>query len=159
MSTEFEVTGLAELNRMLQQLPAKIEGNIMRGALRAGQKILLESAKSNVPIKSGALRDSLKIKTRSKRGVVSATLVAGSKKAYYAHMVEFGTAKHFIKPKKAKSLFFAGLARQVVDHPGATAQPFMRPALDGSSAQAITAVKDYLATRIPKEIEKARRQP
>lgn len=151
----FEITGLAELHKALQELPAKIEGNIMRGAMRAGQKVILDAAKAKAPVKSGALRDSLRIKTRSKNGEVSATLVAGNKDAYYAHMVEFGTAQHFIKPKKFKSLFFAGLAREVVDHPGARPAPFMRPAFDGSSQQALTAVGDYIATRLPKEIKKA----
>lgn len=151
------ITGLAELNRVLQELPAKIEGRILRGAMRAGQKVILDAAKSNVPVQSGALRGSLRITTRSKGGKVSATLVAGNKKAFYAHMVEFGTARHFIKPKKTKSLFFAGLARQVVDHPGAGPSPFMRPAFDASSEQALTAVRDYIATRIPKELARANR--
>ena len=150
-----EVTGLAELNRVLQQLPGRVEANVLRGGLRAGQKEILEAAKANVPIKSGALRDSLKIKTSNRKGKVSATLSAGNKKVYYAHMVEFGTAKHFIKPKKAKSLFFAGLARKVVDHPGVNAQPFMRPALDGAQEKALTAFREYLIDRIPKEIAKA----
>lgn len=150
-----EITGLAELHSTLQQLPAKIEANVLRGALRAGQKEILEAAKANVPIKSGALRDSLKIKTSNRQGKVTATLVAGKKKVFYAHLVEFGTAQHFIKPKKAKSLFFAGLARQVVDHPGASAQPFMRPAFDAAQEKALSAFRQYLEQRIPKEIAKA----
>lgn len=155
--SDFQITGLVELNALLQTLPAKIEGNVMRSAMRAGQKVMLEAAKSNIPVKSGALRDSLKIKTSSRRGKVSATLVAGGKKAYYAHMVEFGTAQHFIKPKRARSLFFAGLAREVVDHPGARPSPFMRPAFDSSAPQALTAVREYIATRLPREIERANR--
>ena len=155
--SDFQITGLAELNALLQTLPAKIEGRIIRQALRAGQKVILDAAKANAPVQSGALRDSLRITTRSKGGKVSATLVAGNKKAFYAHMVEFGTAQHFIKPKRARSLFFAGLAREVVDHPGAGAKPFLRPAFDASSDQALTAVREYIATRLPREIERATR--
>lgn len=149
------ISGLAELNELLQTLPAKIEANVLRAALRAGQKPILDAARENINDRTGALSKSLRIKTQNKKGAISATLVAGSKKAYYAHMVEFGTAQHFIKPKNRKSLFFAGLARAVVDHPGAAASPFMRPAWDASQTAALEAFRAYVASRLPKELQKA----
>lgn len=152
--SELNVKGLAELDKLLKELPAKVEGNIMRGAMRAGAKVFEDRAKQMVPVKSGQLRDSIKVSTRSKRGRVSATVTAGGKKAFYAHMVEFGTARHFIKPKSRKSLFFAGMAKEVVDHPGATAKPFMRPALDGGQAEAVNAAADYIRKRLAKEAAK-----
>ena len=152
---DFEIQGLAELNQALQELPAKIEANVLRGALRAGQKVILDKARSNINNRTGDLSKSLRIKTSKRGGKVSAVLIAGDKKAYYPHMVEKGTVKHFIKPKSAKSLFFAGLRREVVDHPGAAPKPFMRPALDSESGNAVEAVREYIATRLPKEIKKA----
>ena len=154
MANELHVSGLSELDKLLKELPAKIEGNIMRGAMRAGAKVFADRAKQMVPVKSGQLRDSIKVSTRSKRGRVSATVRAGGKKAFYAHMVEFGTARHFIKPRKRKSLFFAGLAREVVDHPGASPKPFMRPALDGGQVEAVNAAADYIRKRLAKEAAK-----
>lgn len=154
MVSELHVSGLFELDKLLKELPAKIEGNIMRGAMRAGAKVFADRAKELVPVKSGQLRDSIKVSTRSKRGRVSATVRAGGKKAFYAHMVEFGTARHFIKPRKRKSLFFAGLAREVIDHPGASPKPFMRPALDGGQAEAVNAAADYIRKRLAKEVAK-----
>lgn len=154
MVSELHVSGLAELDKLLKELPAKIEGNIMRGAMRAGAKVFADRAKELVPVKSGQLRDSIKVSTRSRRGRVSATVRAGGKKAFYAHMVEFGTARHFIKPRKRKSLFFAGLAREVVDHPGASPKPFMRPALDGGQVEAVNAAADYIRKRLAKEAAK-----
>lgn len=154
MANELHVSGLSELDKLLKELPARIEGNIMRGAMRAGAKVFADRAKQMVPVKSGQLRDSIKVSTRSKRGRVSATVRAGSKKAFYAHMVEFGTARHFIKPRKRKSLFFAGIAREVVDHPGASPKPFMRPALDGGQVEAVNAAADYIRKRLAKEVVK-----
>jgi len=151
---ELNVKGLSDLNKLLNEFPAKVEGNIMRGAMRAGAKVFEDRAKQLVPVKSGSLRDSIKVRTRSKRGRVSATVSAGDKKAFYAHMVEFGTAQHFIKPKSRKSLFFAGLAMDVVDHPGAKSKPFMRPALDGGQTEAVNAAADYIRKRIDKEAAK-----
>lgn len=152
--SELNVKGLAELNKLLKELPAKVEGNILRGAMRAGAKVFEDRAKQMVPVKSGQLRDSIKVSTRSKRGRVSATVTAGGKKAFYAHMVEFGTVRHFIKPKNRKSLFFAGMAKEVVDHPGASPKPFMRPALDGGQAEAVNAAADYIRKRLAKEAAK-----
>lgn len=154
MVSELHVSGLFELDKLLKELPAKIEGNIMRGAMRAGAKVFADRAKELVPVKSGQLRDSIKVRTKSRRGRVSATVRAGGKEAFYAHMVEFGTARHFIKPRKRKSLFFAGLAREVVDHPGASPKPFMRPALDGGQVEAVNAAADYIRKRLAKEAAK-----
>ena len=150
------VTGLAELQKFLDQLPVKLEKNILRGAMRAGAKEQLAEARLQVPIESGgkhpgALRDSLRIKTSARRGVVKATVTAGSKLAFYARFVEFGTAAHFIKPKARKSLFFAGIMAEVINHPGAKKRPFMRPALDLSAQKAVDAVGAYIRTRLTKE--------
>lgn len=154
MANELHVSGLSELDRLLKELPAKIEGNIMRGAVRAGAKVMETRAKELVPVDDGDLRDSIKVSAKSKRGQVSATVRAGGKKAFYAHMVEFGTARHLIKPKKRKSLFFAGLASEVVDHPGSSAKPFMRPALDNNQREAVDAAASYIRQRLEKEAAK-----
>lgn len=152
--TRIEIKGAAELYAALQQLPAKIERNVMRGAIRAGALVIQEEAKRLVPMKSGALRDSVRVSVRAVRGRVFATIRAGNSKAFYAHMVEFGTAAHEERPQGAKSLFFAGVFSDVVKHPGATPKPFMRPALDAKATAAIDAVAQYVRERLPKEISK-----
>ena len=153
--SEIEVTGLAGLQALLDELPARIEGNVVRGGLRAAAKVVEAEAKRLCPGgKSGDLRDSIRVTLRSKHGHISATVKAGNARAFYAHMVEFGTARHWIKPKNRKSLFVAGLLREAVDHPGAKKEPFMRPAIDGKADEAIDAMAAYLRDRIPKEIDK-----
>ncbi len=154
--TDIKVTGLAELQALLDELPARIEGNVVRGGLRAAAKVVEAEAKRLCPVgKTGDLRESIRVSLRSKHGHISATVKAGSAKAYYAHMVEFGTARHWIKPKNRKSLFVAGLLREAVDHPGAKREPFMRPAIDGKANEAIETLANYLRERIPRELDKA----
>lgn len=159
--TRIEIKGGKELYDALQQLPAKIERNVMRGAIRAGALVIQEEAKRLVPVKSGALRESIRVSVRAIRGKVFATIRAGSNKgkdaAFYAHFVEFGTAAHEERPQGAKSLFFAGVFSEVVKHPGATPKPFMRPALDAKAQSAIDAVADYVRERLPKEFSKQAR--
>jgi hypothetical protein len=54
-------------------------------------------------------------------------------------------------------LFFAGLAKETVTHPGIHPSPFMRTAFDSKSAAAIKAFADYMTKRIPKELKKVGR--
>ena len=74
---QIRVRGLADLNKFLQDLPVKMEANILRGALRAGLKPIKEAAVQNCPVGDpndenrikyggyrGALRDSIRISGR-----------------------------------------------------------------------------------------------
>ena len=151
---ETKIEGLEALYKQMQELPLKVEKNIMRGALQAGQEVFLERARELVPVKSEDLRNSLRIETSENAGEIAATLIAGDEKAYYAHIVEGGAARHFIKPKNKKALSFAGVAVEGVDHPGAKKQPFMRPAFDAGNREAIEAVAAYVREHLPQELNK-----
>ena len=160
---EIEIKGLEGLQKVLDQLPARIEANVVRGGLRAAAKVIRDEARRLCPVgdasalpkghQPGALRDSLRVSVSRRGGKITASIKAGGKnRVYYAHMVEFGTARHLIKPKNRKSLFLAGLFKELVEHPGASKKPFMRPALDAKSQEAVEAMADYLRTRLATEI-------
>lgn len=160
--SEIRVTGLAELQKFLDTLPAKMEANILRAALRAGAKPMLESARQNVPVGepneknkklysgyTGALRDSLRISGRinKTKGNVTVSVKAGGKNkktgadTFYAHMVEFGTRPHSVS-KKGKG---------DPTHPGTNPRAFMRPALDGNATAAVLATGEYIKKRLSKK--------
>lgn len=149
------VSGLDALNKALQELPVKIERNALRGALRAGQKEIADLARSRVPVASGELRKSIRIKTSARGGKVTATVVAGNRKAWYAHLVEWGTRVHTIRGTANTGLKFLSkvgvVVRNAVEHPGARAKPFMRPALDAGQRPALEAFAAYMRRRIDKE--------
>lgn len=153
--SEIHIRGLSDLQKMLDSIPAKIEANIMRGALRAGAKVIEAEAKANVPVKSGVLRDSIRVSARLKGRVVTASIKAGGKTkfgdAFYAKWVEFGTAAHAIKGKNGGWLSFGGLFAKSIQHPGAKSSPFMRPALDAKAGDAVVAVGNYIKKRLTKE--------
>lgn len=151
---EVKITGGLDLQKALSDLPAKLEANILRGAARAGANVIAKKAKELAPVRTGKLKNSIKVGTRLRKGLVTATVRAGSNKTFYARFVEFGTAQHFIKPKKRKSLFFAGVTKEGAEHPGASPKPFMRPALDSSQEQAVQAFADYVRKRLAKEAAK-----
>lgn len=148
--SDVAVKGLAELQAFLDQLPKKMEANVMRGALRAGANVVKDAAKSNVPVHTGLLREGIKVSTRSRRGVVTASVKATGKHAYVAKWMEYGTAAHEIVAKKGGSLFLGGFFAHAVNHPGARPHPFMRPALDTQATAAVTAVGEYVKARLDK---------
>jgi len=149
--SEANVKGLSELQAFLDQLPAKMEQNIMRAALRQGANVMRDEVKSSAPFKTGLLRDGLKVSTRSKRGVVTASVKAKGKHGFIARWLEYGTAAHKILPKSKKSIFFNGVFSEGVDHPGINAKPFMRPALSSKSSEALMAVGETIKKRLTKQ--------
>lgn len=164
--SEIHVTGLADLQKFLDTLPAKLEANVVRGALGNGARIILADAKTRAPVGpanqenkrlyggyQGALRDSLRISTKIKNGKVTATITAGGKNrkskadVFYAHMIEFGTRAHNIASKKGFLSFMGGFFKSV-NHPGMAPHPFMRPALDGQAQNAVVAAAEYMRKRL-----------
>ena len=170
--TDIRVTGLSELQAFLDQLPAKIEANIMRGALRAGTKVIKNRAMLNIDSKTGDLAKSLRIYTRIKDGIVKSVLA--SRGDYKALWVEFGTRPHLIKvQEEEKNINYRLSAKRghtvresmttvnrrvlqignnfvgpVVSHPGAKPKPFLRPALDSEANNAIIAAGEYIKKRL-----------
>lgn len=105
---EVHVTGLAELQKFLDQLPVKMEKNVMRGALRRAAIVVRTAAKANVHSVSGELSRSIGISTNTKRGTVIAKVMAGigfGKKGTPPRnlplWVEYGTKQHWIKVKES----------------------------------------------------------
>ena len=154
--SEIYVKGLSDLQKFLDQLPAKMEANVMRGALRAGAKPILQMAKELAPVGepsetnkrkyklyAGALRDSIRIsgKIDKRKGNIVARIIAGGKtksgaSVFYPHMVEFGTRPHALSKGGEQS------------HPGITGHPFMRPAIEVKSSEAIIAAGEYIKKRL-----------
>jgi HK97 gp10 family phage protein len=145
---DFEVKGLKELNQTLQQLPVKLERNILRGAIRAGANVIVEDARRRAPVLSvfdprrvfGALAKSIRVRgVQSKNGVLVGGVFAGGvadvgrgkekvqADAFYARFVEYGTSKM-------------------------AARPFLRPAIDSKTPAAIDATAGYIRDRAEREL-------
>ncbi len=185
VTSSVRVTGLSDLMKFFDELPAKLQNNVMRGAMREGANVVRQEAKNMAPIATpssngakkyghyrGALRDSIKVSTRSRAGKVSAVVSAGGKNkrgadVFYVHWVEFGTAAHFIKAKangknyagrlnyqgrkNGGALSINGKMYASVFHPGSRPKPFMRPALDSRAQQAVVAVGEAIKRRLTKQ--------
>lgn len=152
------VRGLSDLDKALKQLPVKLRQRHARGALRMAAKLVAEDVRARIHNVSGDLAASVRVTTRRKGDQMMAAVKAGSKKAFYAHMVERGTKPHELAPKNRKAMLIGGgtalseglLIRASAEHPGARKHPFMRPAMDAKRSSAIAAVVSYLRGRLTK---------
>lgn len=145
------IQGGRQLDELLRTLPEKMQKNVNRTGLRAGAAVLLEEVKQNIPVASGALRDSARITSRARGGSVSVSVKVGNRQAWYAHLVEFGTRPHVITPKTASALQFGGVTTKAVQHPGTRARPFMRPSVDARLPEAVTAITAKIRERLTKQ--------
>lgn len=166
-----EVKGLSELKKFLDEFPAKLQNNVMRGAMSAAAKVTAKEAKLLCPVGvpssknakiyggyEGALRDSIRVspgRIDSAGGKVVAKVVVGgvNKKGadvWYAHMVEFtGAVAHPIMAKKGSALTVGGrLVADIPEHPGFHAKAFMRPALDNTMGAAVVAAGEYVKKKL-----------
>lgn len=148
------IKGLAELQAAMDQLPAMLEANILRGAMRAGAKVIAAEAKRNVHSVSGDLAASVRFgaSLRKSEGKLTAYVRAGGRgkknrrAAFYANMVELGTAAHVIKARPPNKMLAIGVAQ--VKHPGSQKKPFLRPALDMQHQAAVERMREYIRTRL-----------
>jgi HK97 gp10 family phage protein len=161
------VTGLSELQKLLDEFPAKLEANIMRGALRQGANIFRDRARAAAPVKSGKLKKSIKVKTTLRKGKAVSQVVAGGGDVWYAKFIEFGTASFYegngrtvgapykIAKSKKKAMKFGDVFADNIIHEGVRPNGFMRKAFDAGEVEVIEKTADYIRMRIGREIIKS----
>ncbi len=151
--SEQQIKGLSELQKFLDTLPAKLERNVMRGALREGAtRELLPEAQANLAsagaIATGELITGLKVGTRARAGTVTASVKATGPHGHIAKWIEYGVRAHNIVAKVSGLLAFSGVYVKSVSHPGFKPKPFLRPALDQRGSAAVVAAAEYMKRRL-----------
>lgn len=155
-----KVEGMEAIRAALRAIPDRaLHPKILTDALMAGARPIRDDARRRAPKGRGVVKQ-----VRVRRGGVSgfvgrrkhlsdgiAAVRGGSvrsrdtanvyvvARAPHSHLVEFGTAPHRIAPKEAKVLALGGrgFAGGAVQHPGAVAKPFLRPAWDAGAPNVV----------------------
>jgi HK97 gp10 family phage protein len=122
---------LKEVVNKLEAMEKKIQRKAVRTAAKSAAKVLLEEAKARVPVKTGNLKKSLGINTRTKKGniIVYVSPREGKKAKYdgfYGRFVELG---HILREKGK------GRNGKVIGH--VPPKPFLRPAFETKGEEAI----------------------
>ncbi len=92
-----------EAIKFLEELPGKLDETAHQDAMLAAAKVVAAEARQLVPVRTGNLRDSIRVRSSPKRYKPGALVIAsGSTKAgakgYHAKLVELGTVKMAARP-------------------------------------------------------------
>lgn len=116
----YEVRGLRECEAALDELSDRVARRAYGQALRAAAQPVAAEVRNNVLRRlrrwSGDLLDSIKVRLVRPPGATdyqmqAAQVVAGSKRAFYAYWLEFGTKAHTITGSRGKDVHFGGYLR------------------------------------------------
>lgn len=146
---------VGQLFKKFNDFPDKARDNALRAGVRSAAVVVQKEARILAPKKTKNLMKSIKVKARrtQDKNVVRFSVTAGSNKAFYAHMIEFGISPHLIKIKNKKLL--SKLTKTFgtkVEHPGVKPKPFMRPAVDNTENKIVDTIAKTLQKRLDKLI-------
>lgn len=181
---KIRIDGAEEISKTLKSLGARIERNVMRGAVRASAKAYAGAVRRNVRklnisrTAKSRLRKAIKYKEATKKGKNPYAFVeitrnprprvtkTGKNKGkatfvndpkIWAKWFEDGTRPRFRGGKETKRIRL--MRERTGDRRGYTGrirpQPFIKPAYEASTMDAIAAAIDYTKKRLEKEVKKA----
>ena len=127
-----EIQGLAHLDRALQELAWPAARRALRKGMRKGANVVRDEARAKAPVKTGNLKRKIRTRERSEQDGNMRFAVEVPRSAFYGRFLEYGTSKM-------------------------AAKPFLRPAAEGKTEAAVTAMRDALAEAIEIEMRRARR--
>lgn len=153
LEVQVRVEGGESLLREMRALGIRVS-SAMRSAMRAGARVIQQRAEELAPSRRVRRRRATRTVASVRRDVVTIR-VAPSKRRWYLRLVETGTRAHVIRARRGRVLVFQGrrgtVAVQVVQHPGARARPWLRPAFEQQREAAVRAIADGLRAYIERK--------
>lgn len=156
-----KVSGLADLERALNELAVDLRKKVLRGALRDGAKVIVQAARALAPV----------LKTRSARrtpGLLKRRITVVNSKIFKGTTGELGVyvTVRTLKAKQVRAFkrqsafegrhakasdnpndpFYAGFVERGTKH--MAAHPFLRPAGEASFSRVIEVVSQRISERI-----------
>ena len=107
---QFEIKGLEQLAKNRKLLAKSFERNTIRTALRNAAKPVVAKAKAGVPVRTGALKRSIRASVKIDRAGLGTARIGFGRDQFYGGFFELGTSQQ-------------------------AAQPFLRPALDDAESE------------------------
>lgn len=145
-----KIEGAEELKRKLEALSRGARGPILERAAAEGAEIVKDAANARAPGPN--------IEAEVAKAAEFAVLfhIGPDKEHWYYQFAETGVSAHRIDGNVKQAIQFPGdeglIVRFVAEHPGHAADPFLRPALEGSKAEATAAVGRALKKQIDRVV-------
>ena len=155
MKLDWKLEGFAEFDAMLKEMGPKLARQVAGNALRAGARVIRDEAKLRVPVKTGALKAAIKVRTSNPQDKRKRRVNVGvfGTEGPLAHLIEFGSDPHLIRPRRKKALVDKETGEYFgvkVKHPGTPPQPFLRPAADVKAGEVLRVIGEALGDGIVK---------
>lgn len=130
------VTGIDKVDRKLRRLPYKIQGKVLRPAMRAGLKVMRAAVRADAPVLTGATRTAAVVRAplKRKRDVVE----------YEVRIRAEGALKK-TSPKTGKTVFYPAIVEYKYD-------PFMARAFADSAGAARNVTLRAIKAGLDREI-------
>ena len=129
---DVEIQGLAELDHALQQLAWPAARRALRKGMRAGANVVRNEARTKAPKRTGNLKRKIRTRERSEEGGNMRFSVEIPRSAFYGRFIEYGTSQM-------------------------AAKPFLRPAAENKTEEAVEMMRSALAEAIALEMSRTRR--
>jgi HK97 gp10 family phage protein len=164
MDFSLNISGFDEINAILKQLPENLGRRAANTAVRVAAMTIRKAVMARRPDSNGKIAKSVKVKKLKDQPGKTAYRVYCA--APNAHLLEFGTAPHVIVAgRNSGRKSFTETGKKVlsdgsnifgtqVNHPGAHAKPFFRPAVDESAERAIANMREVLAKAVARAAQK-----
>jgi HK97 gp10 family phage protein len=149
--TKSSIEGFDVLNAVLQELPRATQRNVLKKAARQALQPTFEQARDSAPVRTGKLRESVRmevgmddpgyrararasfkakghargVKKTKGGGNILASIKVGGRGAFHAPFVEFGTVKM-------------------------AADPFLRPAFDSDAGSMVDRLRQFFGVEVRK---------
>jgi HK97 gp10 family phage protein len=165
-----KVTGVGQAVTNLKTLEYNARRRVVSAAVRAANAVVVRTAKTHAPRKTGTLASSIRgsLKLERSTGSVVGTVTFKSTKAqkekgrdaWYAHIVIGGSKPHVIprqgRNKKGARRYavIAGQPYSRAKHPGTKPNPFMERAAEAAFTPAVSAFERRFSEAMETEIRK-----
>lgn len=134
----FELNGAKEIDKILSQLPVKMQAKILASINREGAKIVQAEMKKNAPVGNDVIHNNIKIK-KDKENLTGVT-VGVTSKGFVARFIEYGTVL-----RTTKKGFQRGAMRP---------KPFIKRSIDNKIKEVISHITDNYAALVQKYLTK-----
>lgn len=129
---DVQITGLRELDAALKELAWPAARRALRKGMRRGANVIRDEARARAPVDTGHLKRSITTRERSDEGADMRFAVEVPRGAFYGRFLEYGTSKM-------------------------AAKPFLRPAAEAKTEEAVSTMRDALADAIEIELRRTKR--
>lgn len=129
---DVQIKGLAELDRALQELAWPAARRALRKGMRKGANVVRDEARAKAPVRTGNLKRRIRTRERREENGDLRFAIEVPRSAFYGRFLEYGTSKM-------------------------AAKPFLRPAAEAKTEEAVTAMRDALQEAIAVELMKVPR--